>query len=497
MPDIVIDQIDHIDIRISCDVNVAYELADLFTFEAENYKFNPKFKQGIWDGKIRLFNPMKKVLNGGLISVVKHFAKEANYTVEDRVPTPTPVSLDEVQQFFVDNDYIREDIDIRDYQWNALVESINGGRLLLESPTSSGKSLMAYMIAVWNYHHSNSKVLIVVPTTSLVLQMKGDFQDYAHPDFKDKLTIHMIFDGADKNVSADVTVSTWQSIYDFGNPKFFDQFGVVIGDEAHGFNAKSLIKIMTSLKRAHVRVGMSGTIPRKKNRLFNLMGLFGPVYTATTLEELQDKGFITKMKIVATVISYDADIKTIVGKKFATYEDEMDFLIQYEPRNNFIRNLALSRTGNTMILFRFIDHGKALAQAIKAGAASGRNVYLIYGAVKAENRDEIRKIVETEKDAIIVASYKTFSTGTNIKNLHNLIFAHPVLSFTTTMQSIGRALRLHDSKERAYLFDLADDLRKGPKSRSNHALRHFQSRLSYYDTEKIDCVLKSYKVKDQ
>ena len=93
--------------------------------------------------------------------------------------------------------------------------------------------------------------------------------------------------------------------------------------------------------------------------------------------------------------------------------------------------------------------------------------------------DEIK-----ESDAIIVASYGTFSTGVNIRNLHNIIFASPSKSRVRNLQSIGRGLRLGENKEQAVLFDVADDFRIGKFA--NFTLKHFAERVKIYDEEKFN-----------
>ena len=152
-------------------------------------------------------------------------------------------------------------------------------------------------------------------------------------------------------------------------------------------------------------------------------------------------------------------------------------------RNEFIKNLALSLKGNSLILFQFVEkHGKDLHNIIQE-QAKGRHVFFVYGGTDVEVRESIRAITEKEKDAIIVASYGTFSTGVNIRNLHNIIFASPSKSRVRNLQSIGRGLRLGENKEEAVLFDISDDFRIGKFA--NYTLKHFIERVKIYDEEKF------------
>jgi superfamily II DNA or RNA helicase len=168
------------------------------------------------------------------------------------------------------------------------------------------------------------------------------------------------------------------------------------------------------------------------------------------------------------------------------YQAEMDWLVRNDARNRFIKNLALSLKGNTLILFQYVDkHGKVLHDMLK-----GDNVHFVHGGVDGGEREEIRHIVEQSSSSIIVASYGTFSTGVNIRNLHNIIFASPSKSKIRILQSIGRGLRKAESKDIATLYDISDDLIW--KSKKNFTIQHFAERVKNYNEEKFD--YKIYKV---
>ncbi len=169
----------------------------------------------------------------------------------------------------------------------------------------------------------------------------------------------------------------------------------------------------------------------------------------------------------------------------APYQDEISFIVEHKGRNRFIRNLALSLKGNTLILFNLVKrHGKGLFEDIQAKAEDGRKIFFVHGATDTEDREEIRRITESETDAIIVASYGTFSTGINIRNLHNVIFASPSKSRIRILQSLGRGLRKSENKSILNLYDLSDILQY--KSKQNHTLRHFIGRMEIYNSEKFN-----------
>jgi len=183
------------------------------------------------------------------------------------------------------------------------------------------------------------------------------------------------------------------------------------------------------------------------------------------------------------------DIQCLVLKhppqKFETYEDEIQYLIGHEQRNKFIRNLTLDLKGNTLVLFARVEaHGAVLYEQINSNTSEERKVFFVHGGVDAEERELVREITERENNAIIVASYGTFSTGINIKNLHNVIFASPSKSRIRNLQSIGRVLRKGKDKVKATLYDISDDCTYN--TRKNYTLNHFIERIKTYNEENFN-----------
>lgn len=471
-------------IKISCERGVAHEISDAFTFYVPGYQFTPTFRNKTWDGKIRLFDTRNFTLYHGLVDYLQKFAKERKYNIkfDDKVLQTTSFSLVEAKEY-ADSLHIQsrnKDIEARDYQIDAFAHCIRNRRHVLLSPTASGKSLIAYLITRY-LTDQNKKGLIIVPTTSLVEQLASDFADYSTKNgWNAESNIHKIYSGRDKSSDKLVTISTWQSLYTL--PKNYFDYEWVIGDEAHNFKAKSLATIMTNLDKASIRIGMTGTLDGTKTHKLVLEGLFGPVRKTTSTRELIDKKQLSDFQIKCLVLKYPNEICNLLKK--AKYVDELRYIVTSEARNKFIRNLAMSLDGNTMILFQYVDkHGKGLYELIEKKAGD-RKVFFVFGKTEVESREEIRGIVENEKNAIIVASYGTSSTGVNIRNLHNIIFASPSKSRIRNLQSIGRSLRLGDNKKKAVLFDISDDMRT--KKYENHTLRHFRERIQIYDEEHFD-----------
>jgi superfamily II DNA or RNA helicase len=241
---------------------------------------------------------------------------------------------------------------------------------------------------------------------------------------------------------------------------------------------------------AKYRIGLTGTLDGTKTHKLVLEGLFGTVEKVTTTKELMDNKQIADFIIKCLVLKHDEEICQLMKGK--TYQEEIEYLILNENRNKFIKNLSVSLTGNTLILYQYVDkHGKILYDMISNTKNIGdRKVFFVYGKTDTETREEVRRITEDENDAIIVASYGTFSTGINIRNLHNIIFASPSKSRVRNLQSIGRGLRIGDNKTEAVLYDIADDLRY--KNHMNFTLKHFVERTKIYNEEKF--TYKLYKI---
>jgi superfamily II DNA or RNA helicase len=317
--------------------------------------------------------------------------------------------------------------------------------------------------------------------------MASDFEDYGCPPD----IIHKIFSGQEKATNAFITITTWQSIYKLP-AKWFDQYGCVIGDEAHTFKAKCLVDIMEKLTKCEYKYGFTGTLDGTQTNKLVLEGLFGPVKVVTTTAELMEQKTVAQKAIV---LSYpDQTRQSFANRKpKMTYKEELLYLLQKKSRSNFIAGLVSSLPNNTLLLFNNIDHGKMLMQLIQSKDPS-RKVFFVYGGVEGLEREQIRKYVEENKNVIVVASYKTFATGTNIKNLHNVVFGSPSKSRIRVLQSIGRGLRTSSEKSEAMLYDVADDL--SWKSYQNHTIKHFSERIQMYNQEKFDYKIFTVQLKE-
>jgi superfamily II DNA or RNA helicase len=476
MSNLVIKKKNEVFLEIHAEPHVCHELSDHFTFEVPGAKFMPQYRSKYWDGKIRLFDSRKNQIYVGLLDKLVSFCKNYEYEYEflNNKYYGTPFEVNENISYEGVKDYVTSisKYKPRDYQIDGIYDALKHNRKLLIAPTASGKSLMIYGIVRY-YVEKNQNTLIVVPTTSLVEQMYKDFADYG---WDVGSYCHKIYAGKERETESQVIITTWQSIYKLPR-KYFERFSVVIGDEAHQFKSKSLISIMTKLGNAKYRYGFTGTLDGTQTHKWVLEGLFGPSYKIIRTDELMEKGYLANLDIKIVLLKHPP-------RRFENFEEETQYIIKHQQRNNFIKNLTLDLKGNTLVLFnRVEDHGMPLYELINTSARN-KKVFFIYGGVNVEDREEVRAIAEKENNAIIVASYGTFSTGINIKNLHNIVFASPSKSRIRNLQSIGRVLRKGDNKTKATLYDLADDI--SYKSRKNYTLNHMIERVKIYSEENFN-----------
>lgn len=475
----------------SFESSVLAEVAEYFKFRVPNYKFMPSYRNKTFDGYIRLYNRSTKELYVGLFRHLEKFAMERGYEIrvtesplgEPRDPlSKLNIPIEDIKAIPLS---IRGEVGtFRDYQLDAIHHALTHTRCLLLSPTASGKSAIAYGIIRWMLHHTDKKVLVVVPTVSLTQQMVGDFKDYSSmdPTFDGDSICHIIQGGREKDSDqARIYVSTWQSIFKLPE-SWFRQFSVIIGDEAHLFQAKSLTEIMKKASSIPYRYGMSGTLSGAKTHELVLEGQFGPIHQVTKTIDLMNRGDLAELDISILVLKHTEEMRK--KHKKATYVEEIAYLVKSESRNRFITNLAIDLKGNTLVLFQYVEHhGKPLHKIISEKVKGDRRVFYVSGETDSEMRESIRHITENEKDAIIVASVGTFSTGINIRNLHNIIFAAPSKSQIRVLQSIGRGLRKSDNGEPTKLYDIVDDLTH--RKRMNFTLKHGIERVRIYTKERF------------
>jgi len=461
--DIAIEKLNASYIRVHADPGIECEISEQFTFMVPGYQWSPKYQFGTWDGKIKLFNRKTKILPAGLIDKLRKFASNHNYTID--IPdeySDYPFSIREFESFA---ESLNLPFPLREHQAKATIHAIRKKRATLVSATNSGKSMIIYLLTQFY----DCKTLIIVPTIALTSQMESDFRDYGS-----KSSVHKITGGVDKNTRKLVTISTYQSLAKLPQ-EYFEQYDLVICDEVHTATSASITTIMNKCINADYRFGLTGTLQDSKCSELQIEGMFGNILNVISAKTLMDKGYSVSLKIKAIVLKYTKAVKKNVGK---SYQEEVEFLVTNEKRNKFIVNLALSLKGNTMILFRYVDkHGKPLYDLLN-NAESDKLIHYASGETNGDLREEIRLSLEKESNSIIVASAGIFSTGSNFKNLHNIILLFGGKSKIKILQSIGRGLRVHESKDCLTAYDIADDL--------YFSMKHLKERLSMYIKEQFN-----------
>ena len=456
------------------------ELAEYFTFEVPGAKFMPMYRNRIWDGKIRLFSPASGEIYVGLLDYVKDYCDKNNisYILEENVDDTRDVVGSVVRGFVrsLKPKSRGKTLKIRDYQLEAVQLALSRNRALILSPTASGKSLIIYSLVRY-YQMAGERTLILVPTTSLVEQMYSDFQDYG---WSPGTYCQKVYQGYTTKIEKDVVISTWQSIYKMPR-KYFEQFGCVIGDEAHTFKAKSLTGIMTKLHQCKYRFGFTGTLDGTQTHRLVLEGLFGPVKKVISTKELMDKKTLANLRIKCIILRHSN-----IREKMS-YAEELEYIVTNKKRMDFVVNLLRHLRGNTLCLFQLVEkHGKILYDELK----ENENVYFVYGGTDTSDREEIRGLVESHSNSTTIASFGTFSTGINIRNIHNIVLASPSKSKIRVLQSIGRGLRTSSTKDSILIYDIADNL-----GNDNYTLRHFTERLNIYNEEQFDYDIDKVKLK--
>jgi len=484
MPDVVIEKKDETHLRIYTSDSIAREFNEYFSFEIPN-AIHIARRKGInydkWGGKKKLFHMNTRTLYVGLLHKLVALCKRRGYTYEIDFEITEEVDHDEV-------DMLIDNLELPDepyyFQRDAVKFVLENKRSLILSPTSSGKSAIMYMIS----QLTHGRTLITVPTISLVNQLRDEFIFYgADPRSIQTINMH----APDKDIRAPIVISTWHSVYELPT-EWFDHFNVLMGDEAHGYKSTSLVQMMEAAANVPYKIGLTGTTDDVQVNEMVLEGLFGRRFVTTTLRDMIDDGIASDIEIVCLVLDYPEEARKLAKKM--KYEDEKRFVHNHEWRNHFIVNLsAASPRLNTLTLFQKIEeHGHKLLAL--AEPRTDKQVHYIHGKVDVEIRDAIKRILEADAGNSLYASYGTFSTGENVKNLHEIIFASPYKSKIKVLQSIGRGARKHASKTKIRVYDIVDDLSWNGKD--NTLLEHFKSRVEIYNKEYLDYSIKTIKVRD-
>lgn len=458
-----------------------------FTREVANAKWDPRVKKGWWDGKISYFKS-NRYLPSGLWNEVVDLSRTYNFELEiegierkfDR-----DIDMEELQNW-VDEKWANAKMKPRDYQVSTVFNLIKHQNCLAELATSAGKTLITYMTIAYLLETQKSrKILMIVPTVDLVVQGTEDFYEYNAESCQLKLDIQQIFAGSVIRQGSNIVIGTYQSLVK-KDKEYFDQFDTVVVDETHKAKSASIKTILEKCEGAGRKFGLSGTIPKPGtlDRL-TLMAYTGPVITSIRADYLMEQGHITPCEVYVIEMDYaKQEVKDGFKELFQRTEEdrkrllnlEQQYAIQSEVRLDFITDMILKNTKNSLVLFYRIEYGNKIYEKLRQ--KTDRKIFYIDGGTDKDLREHQKEHLEEGEGKIMIASYGTFSTGINVKNIHTIYLTESFKSEVIIRQSIGRGLRLHKDKKKLVIIDFVDDYRSG--KHKNYLYKHSIVRQEIY-----------------
>lgn len=448
------------------------EIREYFSVENEAAKFSRSF-----------FVPKRLYCiapNGyfdiGLVEEIINFLDTRSYQYKINY---TDAALKEINPKLEKSLIKRLNLDLRDYQEEAVNKCLKVGRGVILLGTGAGKTLtIATLIDnfyLYSKNLSNFKALIIVPDLGLVNQTYNDFIEYNVSFSVTRWTGKLQPDPDANVVIANIDIIRNK----FEENLWIKSVDVLILDEAHKFNKGNKCSKVLDKIRTPNKFGFTGTLPADNIDKWNVIGKIGPVLIKKSSYELREEKFLTNVSIKVFCLNYKTKPIKVrnSGDTTENYRNELQFLTFNSFRNKVVEKTCSNFKNNILILINNIDHGQHLFSLLTA-ALPDKQVFFIRGEVEVDERDRVKKIMESSNNVICIAISAIFSTGVNIKNLHMIIFAAGGKSFIRTVQSIGRGLRLSDNKEKLVIIDIADMLEYG----TDHSIK----RKEIYNDEKIE-----------
>lgn len=509
---ILISPIDNIWSRVTSDNEEQFRaLHSYFRIEDPKLKYTPLVRSGYSDGKKDVIK-LDGTFYWGNASKIESWCKSRNIEVQNTVPSVS-IKIDDKEW----ENFVRACMlpyEPYDYQTSGAKHLIEQQRHIGLAATSAGKSLMLYLIIRWFVKH-NIRTMLIVPDVGLVEQMFSDLKDYWEAkelEFKAMLneaytdemkseaqkwldivkltrenhnfvsfedTVCKIYAGHDKFTNHLVKVSTWQSIWGLASDGYFQDIEAILFDECHKVQSNSYITL-NQYCNAQIKLGVSGTMNPSLLEQLLLEGTIGPATTIITPKQLIDRGLATKTKIQPVFLQYPEDVVKEVKKM--QWPEESKYFRLHESKIEFVCKLAkkLTENGNGIILAKNVDTQK---EYISKMTAIHANTMAIIREVKPEDREAIRKSVDSFKDLSLIASAAIMTTGISIKSLSWAILAQVNKAEISTIQTLGRLLRLYHGKTESVIYDIVDDCRhfsKSGRSYPNTSFKHFEERLNAY-----------------
>lgn len=472
-----------------------------FTKQVKNHWL---FKKKGWNGDIAFFYK-DKFLPTGLWGELVRMGKEHHIEIE--IENLDKLFFDITEEDF--NAWATEFFEgsekpPRDYQIDAAFKIIRYRLSTQELATNAGKTLIVYMVVAYMMSKGLAdKFLMIVPNTNLIIQAVEDFQEYeSHRMNKVGIKTQMVYGGSDDKMKegANFVIGTFQSLVK-STSEFLSQFQVVMVDEAHFTNCLSIKKILTNCINARWRYGLSGTLGDPKIAdYYTIQQFLGPIVKKITPDFLFSNDYATPLDIRVIRMNYlpDESRKKLLELKVQmketdpthVYNLERKLVIRDRNRLNFICNFIAKASKNSLVLFQSVQdqYGMSIYNKLKE-ITHDKEIFYVDGDISPELREEYKERMKTGNNRILIASFKTFSTGISINNLHNIFFVESYKSEVIIKQSIGRMMRKHEDKEVAIVVDFVDDF--SYKNKLNYLMKHSNERIEIYKREKF-----KYKIYD-
>lgn len=481
MSDLIIEKVNSSCVHLVCEDGLSHRFYNVFSAYAPGYRFNPRFKLHVWDGKVRCYNSITQILPIGLLNNLLIWCDQhkIEYSLQG-FDKPLRDNIDKAELEKQMNSYITAGFQARDYQVNAVHAALTNRRGVLLSCTGSGKSLMIYTFLRYLLDNKDvHRAILIVPSVSLVEQMFSDFRDYGWDDLEDH--VEMLYSGKKPTFKKEILISTWQSL-EKEDPEFFEVYDACVVDECHQAKCNVVTRLLKLMHNAEYKIGTSGTLPTEISEQLQINSVIGNVLFELKSCELIARGYLTKLNIAAIFLKYP--LSFIEENKERTYPEEVKMVEEY-PNRNKVLNFIIDHTSpmnNMLILVNHRNHLKDVEDYLHKNYPE-KKVSIITGDVKAKVREKIRVGIEDEDGTILLATYQTMSTGVNIPKLHAIMLFSNSKSRIKVLQSIGRGLRKHNSKNKVIIYDIVDDLsykKRTGRIAKNYCMQHFDERSSYY-----------------
>lgn len=489
----------------SSEMSIKHSVINALSVYLPGYKFMPLVKAGIFDGKKKFYRVAPNgsiIFPTGLTNLVKKTLNlsETEFECTSIETEKVHITDEEADQFIKE---CNMPFELYDYQRQSLIDCINKRRQICVMATGSGKSATIALLFEY-YRRLSKKCVLIVPNINLLEQFSNDILEYNLHELKEN--VHLIGgDNKIKHFDAACTITTWQSLS--RSAELFQDIDVILIDEAHGIKASVLSELILDSIDTPVKLGFTGTLPEHMIDKMTLIGTIGSHKEYITAKELIDGGLGTPIKVNALFLNYNDESKAKVKKM--KYQDEVKYLEELPERNQYISKLTKKMremVGNTLVLYTHTSHGEHLWELItnsppgtlkkiknKFEAQKAYGVFFISGSVNGKQREEVRNVLEEFSDAVLVANYSILSTGVNVKKLHAMILTSSSKSEIRIRQSVGRGIRLHDTKSVFNVYDLVDDLTYKTKTGTeypNYMMRHWESRLGIYEAQRFDIAIR-------